>query len=200
MSITTYNELLTAIGSWLQRDDITSLYPDFVTLFESDANAKLRTRLQQTVNTGTCTDAQIGLPSDFQSMNRVTWLGSSRRDLEYIEPEVMTFRYPTRAAGVPEAYTIEGQSMTILPADNATSIEFVYKQRIGPLASSTNWLFQKYPNLYLFGSLVEAQAYAVDPQKGAMWQQRRDEIYNDIMLLDFRSRANLSVQLQGATP
>ena len=200
MSLLTYNDLLTAMGNWLQRDDITALYPDFVTLFEADANATLRTRLQTVINTGTCANAQLGLPSDFQAMRRVTWKGDCARDLEYIEPELLAVYYPTMAPGTPEHYTIEGQSMTILPADNTTPIEFAYAQRIGPLSSGVNWLFTKYPNLYLFGSLVEAQAYAVDPQKGAMWQQRRDDIYNDILMLEFRTGAGLSIKVHGATP
>jgi hypothetical protein len=200
MTIATYSDLLIAVGNWLQRDDITALYPDFVTLFEANANQKLRTRLQTIMRQDVCANAAIILPTDYQSMQRVTWRGSVARDLQYVEPEQLIMNYPTGSGGNPQAYTIEGQNMMIQPADNVTPIEYAYRQRIGPLASSVNWLFQKYPNLYLFGTLVEAQAYAVDPAKGEMWQNRRDEIYNDIQLLDFRSRDGMIITPHGVTP
>ena len=30
MAITTYSELKTAVGNWLNRDDLTSVIPDFI--------------------------------------------------------------------------------------------------------------------------------------------------------------------------
>ena len=42
MSITTYSELKTAIANWLNRDDLTAVIPDFVSLVVADLNRKLR--------------------------------------------------------------------------------------------------------------------------------------------------------------
>ena len=42
MSITTYAELKTAIASWLNRDDLTSVIPDFIALTEAALNRDLR--------------------------------------------------------------------------------------------------------------------------------------------------------------
>jgi len=90
--------------------------------------------------------------------------------------------------------------MVIRPIDDTTAIEYAYRQRVGPLSAGINWVYQEYPNLYLFGALVEAQAYAVDPQKGLMWQQRRDDIYDDIFKVDFRHRAGPAIIVHGPTP
>ena len=200
MSLVTYNDLLIAMGNWLQRDDITNLYPDFITLFEANANQTLRTRLQTAMIQQVCVNAQIPLPADFQAIDRVAWLGDVTRDLQFVEPEQLVINYPTMSQGDPQAYTIEGSTMTVQPTDNVTPILIVYRQVISPLANGINWLWQKYPNLYLFGSLVEAQAYAVDVDKGGMWQARRDEIYNAILNVDFRSGSGLMITPHGATP
>jgi len=200
MALATYNDLLIAIGNWLQRSDITSLFPDFVTLFEANMNGRLRARLQTLVTQSTTTNGQFTLPNDYQGMQRVTYLGSPRRDLEYIEPEMLAYNYPTWDAGIPQVYSIEGQVLTAMPFDDTAPIEYAYFQRVPPLSSAINWVYQGYPNLYLFGSLVEAQAYAVDPQKGSMWQQRRDDIYDDIFKNDFRHRSGPTIKVRGATP
>jgi hypothetical protein len=200
MSLVTYADLLTQMGNYLQRSDITSMYPDFVVLFEANANQKLRTRLQTVVLQGTTTNGVLALPTDYQALSRVTWVGDTRRDLEYIDPVMLAYNYPTNSQGPSQVYSIEGTSMLVRPTDDTTPIEFAYTQAIGPLSAGTNWLWKGYPNLYLFGSLVEAQAFAVDPDKGAMWQTRRDEIYDDILKLDFRHLAGPSIKVHGPTP
>jgi hypothetical protein len=53
MAITTFAELKTAIASWLDRSDLTSTIPDFITLFESVANRRLRVRqMEKTITLG----------------------------------------------------------------------------------------------------------------------------------------------------
>lgn len=45
----TYGGLQTAVGDWLARADLTSNIPDFITLFEAEANRTLRTHQMETV-------------------------------------------------------------------------------------------------------------------------------------------------------
>ena len=42
MALTTYAELKTAIGDFLNRDDLTSVAPDFISLAEADINRRVR--------------------------------------------------------------------------------------------------------------------------------------------------------------
>jgi hypothetical protein len=48
LSSLTYSSLQTAIGDWLARSDLSANIPDFITLFEAEANRTLRTRSQET--------------------------------------------------------------------------------------------------------------------------------------------------------
>ena len=51
MSINTYDDLKTALASWLARDDLTEFIPDFITLFEASACRELRVRPAETTAT-----------------------------------------------------------------------------------------------------------------------------------------------------
>jgi hypothetical protein len=47
MPLQSYTDLVTALGNWLQRSDITALFPNFIQLFEAEANRRLRVRQQE---------------------------------------------------------------------------------------------------------------------------------------------------------
>ena len=65
MALTTYTELKTSIGDWLNRSDLTSVIPDFISLAEAQIERTLRTR-QMIVRANASFDAQYGaVPSDF---------------------------------------------------------------------------------------------------------------------------------------
>ena len=193
MALVTYADLTTQIATWLARGDLTLNIPDFITLFEAEANGKLGSRLQ-IVTTTLVADPITGivaLPSDFSEVDRVTWQGDPSIELDYEGPENLSFNYPFISdESTPNAYTIEGSNLKIGPVDaTSTPITFVYKQTIGPLATSTNWLWKNYPNAYLFGSLCEAQGFNIDSDKMAMWMSRRDSVFDDIAKKDFRARS-----------
>ncbi len=44
MSISTYAELQTAVGNWLNRADLTARIPEFIELFEARVKRDLRVR------------------------------------------------------------------------------------------------------------------------------------------------------------
>lgn len=200
MALTTYAELETAVANWLARDDLTTYIPDFITLFEADANLELQTRLQTTSTTLTPSSGSVTIPSDMAEIIRVTYNGSTARDLDYVDPNIFVFNYPTSPTADPEVYTIEGSTLKIMPIDNSTSITIGYKQKITSLASSVNWLFTNYPNLYLWGTLCEAQGFNIDFDKMQIWKSRRDEIYDKIKKKDFRSPETPTIRPEGYTP
>ena len=48
MSLSTFTELKSSIASYLNRDDLTSIIPDFITLTERRLNRELRIRANMT--------------------------------------------------------------------------------------------------------------------------------------------------------
>ena len=57
-----------------------------------------------------------------------------------------------------------------------------------------------HPDLYLFGTLTEAQAYTVNAETAALWKARRDELFEEIAQLSNKSRGAGSVRAMGPTP
>ena len=54
-----------------------------------------------------------------------------------------------------------------------------------------------HPDLYLFGALTEAQMFAVDAEKAALWKGRRDELIEEINLLSNKTRGAGAIRVMG---
>lgn len=206
MSITTYSELETAVASWMARDDLTSNIPDFITLFEAEANRRLRTRQMLVTQTTTPSSGQFSLPSDFLGHVYLRWTGTPFRDLEYVYPTQFSNLYPDNPAATPQIFTILGTTDNVgivkfTPSDT-TALSFTYYAKITALstANTSNWLLTAHPDAYLFGSLVEGNIFAKDPDTAAVWKQRRDDVFDSIIKLDQKYRAPSAIRPLGMTP
>ena len=185
MSLTNYTDLQAGIANWLQRSDLAAIIPDFVTLFEACANRRLRVRQQEATTELAPANGVAALPSDYLAWRRLTWTGSPRRELSYVEPSWLQGAYPGQPTDPPAVFTIEGGSIITMPIDSSGApLELVYFQKIPSLAGNgVNWLMSAHPDLYLFGALTEAQAYAVNADSAALWKSRRDELFEEVELL-----------------
>lgn len=199
MSITTYAELQTAIGSWLGRSDLTSAIPDFITLFEACANRRLRVRQMETSTNLTPSSGSVSLPSNYLAWRRVTWTGSTRVELEYVHPSYLQAAYPTSPSDIPRIFTIESSTLKIRPIDD-TALEFDYFEKVDALSGTINWLFSTHPDVYLFGSLCEAEMFGVNDERAALWARRRDEIFSEIEKLSNKTRGAGAIRVMGVTP
>lgn len=199
MSITSYAELQTAVANWLARDDLTSYIPDFITLFECTAIRRLRVRLSETSTTLTPSSGIATVPTDLLGFKRVTWTGSPRVDLVYVHPSYFEGLFAERQSGTPSNYTLEGTSLKVGPLSD-TDLDVVYYDRTPAVSGSLNWLFTNYPDAYLFGTLVEAEAFNKDAEKAALWRARMDTVFNEIMMADFNERGPMMMRAHGQTP
>ncbi|HLH96439.1 MAG TPA: hypothetical protein VKW08_15090 [Xanthobacteraceae bacterium] len=202
MTLATYTDLTTAIGNWLQRQDLAAVTPSFVQLFEACANRRLRVRQQEATVELTPANGVVVLPADYLAWRRLTWTGNPRQELAFVEPSWLQAAYPDLPTDTPRVFTIEGGNILTMPLDPTdTALELVYFQQIPSLAAnSTNWLMSQHPDLYLFGSLAEAEAYTVNPDAAALWKSRRDELFDEIERLSNKSRGAGAVRIMGPTP
>jgi hypothetical protein len=203
MSITTFSELQTAIGNWLDHTLFAARYPEFIALFEASANRRLRVPQMEALATLTpAADGSVALPSDYLAWRRCTWTGSARGELRYVQPSYFQAAFPTWPSDVPRLFTIESLTLKVMPLDS-TPVELEYFQKIPPLATSaTNWLLTAHPDLYLFGSLCEAELFGVNDERASLWKARRDEIFEELMSLGRQTRSGpgTAIQLMGVTP
>lgn len=207
MTIQSYTDLQAAIANWIARADLTAIIPDFIAIFEADANRKLRVRQQEVTATLTVVSGGATLPADYLSWRRLAWTGSPARDLDYAHPTYLRTMFPPGITGIPQLFTIQGPSINVGPSDDSNLV-LHYFQKVPALADlaaqmpavTTNWLLTTHPDLYLFGSLAEAHGFVKDVDNLALWAARRDAIYADIEKLDTKTRGPASVRIFGPTP
>lgn len=197
MALATYSDLQGSVATWLGRDDLTTTIPDFITMFEAFANRTLRVRQMETSTSLTTTSGVATLPTDYLSTRSVTWAGATSVELEYVEPTSLRSRFNSADTGTPAYYTIEGTSFTALPVDDTTTITFRYYQKIPALSASntTNWLLTAHPDLYLFGTLVEANAFVMNGEAGILWLQRRNGAIEEVIRLSNVSKAGGAIKV-----
>ncbi len=201
MALANYSDLTTSIASWTARSDYSATnYSDFTALFEAWANRTLRVRQMETTATVTMSGGAGALPSDYLQWRRVTWPGSSPVELQYVHPSVLRGYYPSVASFTPGVFSIEGSNIQTQSSDT-TSLTLEYWQKITSLASgSTNWLMTAHPDLYLYGTLVEAYLFNKDPDNALIWKGRRDDLLGEISRLDKSSIGPAAVRVFGHTP
>lgn len=176
MALATYADLQASIASWMNRTDLTTVIPDFVTIAESRMARDLRVRNQIVSSTLTATAGvqSVALPTDwleFENLS-VTVTGGADTNLQYLTIEQMDAKYPNGGSqSKPFVYTIEGSNLMLGPVPDVNyTIGILYYARFSSLiTASTNWLMTNYPNLYLYGCLREASLFVKDEQRAAHW-------------------------------
>jgi hypothetical protein len=200
MAFTTYADLLARIPEWLGgRTDLTANIPDCITLFEAWAARKLKVRPQETVATLTPASGSVNLPTDYLAWRRATVLSSSRKDLEYVHPSYLQALFPSGSSDIPAFFTIEGGALKTRSSD-ATQIEFLYAAKNAALSAALNWLYTSHPDAYLWGSIAEIGGFLRDVDLLSLGTAKRDGIFSEISLSNFREAGNLQIRVMGACP
>jgi hypothetical protein len=201
VAIENYSQLKTAIEDWLDHSLFTARIPEFIALFEATANRRLRVRQMEASAALTPSSGAVALPADYLAWRRVTWTGSSRVELQYVHPSYLQAAYPSSPSNTPRIFTIEGSTLKVRPVDD-TALEFDYVQKVPALSESTatNWLLSTHPDLYLYGSLVEAEMFGVNDDRVLLWTARRDRILGEIETLSNKTRGAGAIRVMGATP
>jgi hypothetical protein len=180
MPINSYAELKTSIAGYLQRSDLTAMIPQFIALAESDINADLADLPELLVHANATTAAGNPLVDTVNMWAlRDAWCNGEPLSILQTNWQTTT----DTSTGSPEAISIEGAAaIRIYPTpDAAYSIDVVYVPVISPSLAggepsdaATNWILQRHPGVYLYGSLLHASAYIEDAAKIGAWQQGYD--------------------------
>lgn len=180
MSIATFAELKTAIGDWLDRDDLSARSADFIMLAEKRLNRLLEDPEMEQISTATASGDTTALPSDFGSMVSISdGVGRPLTAMGSVE-----FAGIDRTiSGEPRYYTIEDGSITFAPGNATAAIRMVYRRTIPALSDSntTNWLLTRAPDLYLYGALVQASAFLAEDDRAGLWKSAFDEAISELM-------------------
>ena len=177
MALTNYTGLKTSIADFLNRDDLTSVIPDFVALAEAQINRDVRHWRMEARSAGQQTnlDEYMQIPSDWVETIRLHLTGSGTSTLNLISRDAMADKRQANndETGTPTHYThADGQFQLYPTPSNDTNFELLYYQKIPSLISNTdNWLLLEAPDVYLYGALLHSAPYLADDQRVAVWAQ-----------------------------
>ena len=178
MALTNYTTLKTSIANWLNRSDLTDeIADDFIVLTEADFNSKLRVRKMIAQSTITIDSETESIPTGFLQVRDFYILsGSTKYPLRYMTPPQMDQVKGTSVTGIPQAYTILGDTFRFTPKPDSSYTGYLnYYKKFDALSSTnaTNFILTDHPAIYLYGSLFHAANFlgGYNPQQVQTWQQ-----------------------------
>ena len=186
MSLDTYANLQTEIGEWLNRSDLTTKIPTFITLAESEMKRRLRYKVART--TLSISSRVTSIPATISvllSANLSTATASQDVPLVVGAPTQLA-AYRARygeVAGRPQMLAVAGAELLCAPAPDQTyTAEITYVGKLQALSSTntTNDELTTAPDLYLFGALKNAEPYLENDERIATWKQMFDDAIDQL--------------------
>ena len=195
MALTTYAELKTSIGDWLNRSDLTTAIPDFISLAEAQIERTLRTR-QMIVRANASFNLQYGaVPADFLETKSLKLTSTNPEtplsflSIDALDNEMTKFT----ASGRPKFFGIVGGQFRLVPTpDSNYTTELTYYAKLAKLsnANTNNWLLSSSPDIYLYGSLLQAAPYLQDDARIQTWATLYERALNDSQTADDRGASS----------
>ncbi len=195
MALTTYTELKASIADWLNRTDLTTTIPDFISLAEAQIERTLRTR-QMIVRANASFDSEYGaVPDDFLETKSLKLTSTNPlTPLSFLSIDDMdAARSHYTASGRPRFFSVVGGQFRISPTpDAAYTTELIYFAKLAKLSSTvaSNWLLTSSPDIYLYGSLLQAAPYLQDDARIQVWATLYERALNDLRTADDRGASS----------
>lgn len=169
-----YLTLQSTIADFLNRQDLVDQIPQFIQLTESRIRRDVRESSMQTRAETMIASEYFELPCDWVSTIRITVDGNILRLADGYNIERFEM------IGVPSFYRhVENKLQFLPPPDNANPSRCVieYNAEVPQLSEEnpSNWLLERYPDVYLYGSLLTAAGYLNDDSRVPLWTQAYGE-------------------------
>jgi len=193
MAITTYTELKASVANWLNRDDLTDRIPEFITLAEAQFNRELRIRgMEGRYTASTVTEQKnYALPGGYIQMRNFQINNDPITPLEYVTPEIHDRLWGGSKTGLPRMYTLVANEILLGPIpDSVMTMEMDFYKAFDKLSSTTatNWVLDNAPDLYLYGSLLNAEPFLVNDERIGTWRDFVINAITSIQSADARDR------------
>jgi hypothetical protein len=197
VALSNYTELQASVADFLNRSDLTSVIPDFITMAEADFNRTLRVRDMVKRSRAPITSQYVKLPPDFMGMKNIDLLTDPVTPLTYKNLSELDAHRRRDSTGKPLYYAIVQDNIEFAPVpDGDYTIEVVYYGKIEALSSEnlTNWLLDNHPDAYLYGTLMHSAPYLQADERVGLWAGKYQQIIGQIMDSDEK------IQFSGSTP
>ena len=182
MAIGTYPELVTAINDWLLRngDDIfAARVPNLIALNEATLDKTLRSpEMEEEVDLVTAAGvATVDLPSDYIETRSLTIPGVIGA-LDQYSPEALDEAFAEAPQGTPKVYSVWRRKIRLGPTPAAVqTLRLRYFQKVPRLSTDapTNDVLTAHPDIYLYGSLLQAAPTLKDQGAVELWKSAYEQ-------------------------
>ena len=193
MAISNYTELQTAVANWLDRDDLTARIPEFIALAEARFNRILRLRSMEAKYTANTVASQrnLALPTSYIQMRNFQVNTSPLTTLSYVTPEIYDRLWGGSTSGTPKFYTILANEVSFGPIPGSVmEVEMLFYKKFDNLSGSvaTNWLITNAPDIYLYGSMLEAEPFIMNDERVPLWAAALERGVSDLQEQDNKDR------------
>ena len=169
-----YTQLQTNIADFLNREDLSEQIPMFIELAEARISRDLRERNMQVRAEAMVYSEYMRMPCDWVETIRVIADDRILRLADQFNIERVKLTGPVAF------YRHVEDKFQFLPAPSnkeGSRVVVEYLAEVSKLTDEapTNWLLDKYPDIYLYGALLAATSYLQDDQRIPLWTQAYGE-------------------------
>lgn len=187
--LSTYAQLQSRLAEWIDSPAVEPQIPTFIALAEAQVERSLRVR-RMLKRSRTNAEAQFtALPADFLEIASVRLVGSDITKLPYLSPDSVAELKPIIKLGKPRFYSLVADGLELIPAPSEEqTVELNYYAKLERLSDSvsTNWLLEEHPDVYLYGSLVQAAPYVEQDARTSTWGALYRAALEDVRKADER--------------
>jgi hypothetical protein len=187
MALTNYTTFTATVESYLARNDLTSVIPDFVQMAQLRMSRDLRTERMLKVATTTPTDNKVAFPSDFLELREIHFQGNPPIKLEFQTPDLFFRNGQTSLSGRSHYFTMLGTEFQFAPSqDSSYTIQILYYAQPTFISSTTasNLYLAYYPDALLYATLAEAEPYLMNDPRVTTWSALYDRAIANIKQSD----------------
>lgn len=164
MALTNYGELKTSVADWLARSDLETRIPDFISLFEAHARREYGGKVLA-AKAALTTTPNVATLNITQNPRSIVYLGHDNGDdIRQGSPQEITRMVPQTSR--PYLWTWDTNSvMRLYPTPDAEyTLTLFYSQNLTGLSvdAESNYLLTNYPDIYLYGTLLQARQFLQD--------------------------------------
>tara|TARA_R110000824_G_scaffold154134_2_gene326078 strand:- start:1019 stop:1510 length:492 start_codon:yes stop_codon:yes gene_type:complete len=133
----------------------------------------------------------LALPPDYIQMRNFQVNSSPLTTLSYVTPEIYDRVWGGSTSGTPKFYTILANEVSFGPIpDTVMEVEMLFYKKFDNLSVSTttNWLITNAPDIYLYGSMLEAEPFIMNDERVPLWAQALQQGVSDLQEQDNKDR------------
>ena len=169
-----YTKLKEVIADFANRQDLAAQIPVFIEMTEARLKRDLRDKTRMTDRSEAMVHGEyFPLPCDWCETVKVIADDSVLRLADSFNIERVEL-----SAG-PKYYRHVGDQMQLLPPAGEEPVRFVMEYLAFPDALSddnpTNWILETYPDIYIYGAMLQVAPFLMDDARLPMWAQAYGE-------------------------